>query len=32
MKEEAILTLKQFYEKGNENLPEEKRHRTKKTA
>ena len=28
--EEAKNLLKKFYEKGNENLPEEMRHRTKK--
>ena len=30
LKEEAVEVLKLFYQKGNENLPEEKRHRHKK--
>jgi len=30
LKDEAVEVLKLFYQKGNENLPEEKRHRHKK--
>lgn len=30
MKEEALGLLKKFYTKGNDNIPEEKRHRYKK--